>query len=212
VERLGPTDLAAVASFDTHLKLWRDFTSDKEELLSALEHDVLFKERARYLGLGPEPSLVEYLGLEDSWNAASPETALRLIAEALRHVDGSKTLVFFGHGFGELSGSRVEYRSDYGPALQALLEAGVTVFTLDSTDADFHSLEIGLQKVAAETGGFYARTHEFAGAAVDRLEEALEGHYVLEVVHPGGPRGLHEIDVGLVGRSGRVYARRTYFD
>jgi VWFA-related protein len=212
VERMGPTDLVAVASFDTHLKLWRDFTSDRSQLLSALEHDVLFGERARYLGLGPEPSLVAHLGLEDSRRAASPETALRLIAEALKHVDGSKTLVFCGYGFGQLMGSRVEYHWDYEPALRALLEAEVAVFTLDSTDADFHSLEIGLQEMAAETGGFYARTHDFTELAVNRLEEALEGHYVLEVAHPGGPRGRHEIEVDLVGRSGWVYARRAYFD
>jgi hypothetical protein len=93
-----------------------------------------------------------------------------------------------------------------------LLEAGVTVFTLDSADADLHSLEIGLQEIAAETGGFYARTHDFARQAVNRLEEALEGHYVLEVAHPGGPRGRHALEVDLVGRGGRVLARKAYFD
>ncbi len=212
VDGMGLADLVAVASFDTHLKLWRDFTFDRDSLHRALEHDVLHEERPRYLGMGSEPSLVAHLSLEDSRRAASPETALRLLAEALGEVEGSKTLVFFGYGFGQLSGPRVEYHRDYEPARRALLEAGVTVFCLDSADADPHSLEIGLQEIAAETGGFYARTHDFARQAMNRLEEALEGHYVLEVAHPGGPRGRHELDVGLVGRGGRVLARKAYFD
>ena len=144
--------------------------------------------------------------------ACTPETALRLIAEALGEVPGSKTLVFFGHGMGQLSGPGVSFHGDYDLARRALLEASVTVFTLDVTDADHHTLEVGLQQVAAETGGFYARAHNFSGQAVSRLEEALAGHYVLEVVHPSGPSGRHELEVDLVNRSGRVLARKTYFD
>ena len=144
--------------------------------------------------------------------ACTSETALRLIGEALREVPGSKTLVFFGLRMGELRGGSVNFHGDYAVARRALLEAGVTVFTLDVTDADYHTLEVGLQDIAAETGGFYARTHNFSGQAVSRLEEALEGHYVLEVVHPGGPSGRHKIDVDLVDGSGRVLARKAYFD
>lgn len=212
VERLGPADRAAVLSFDTHLKLWRDFTADSQSLRRALEHDVLFETRARYLGPSPEPSIGAHLGLEASRRAATPETALRLIAEALLEIPGTKTLIFLGHGLGQLSGPRVTFHGDYDQARLALLEAGVTVFTLDVTDADRHSLEVGLQEVADDTGGFYARTHVFSRQAMNRLEEALGGHYVLEVAHPGGPSGRHELNVGLVGVGGRVYARTAYFD
>ncbi len=212
IERLGPEDLVAVLSFDTHLKLWCDFTADRQTLLRVLEHDVIFEERARYVEPAPDPSIAYHLGLEASRGAASPETALRLIGEALREVEGSKTLVFLGHGFGQMSGPTVAVHGDYGHARRAMVEAGVTVFSLDVTDADSHNLEVGLQEIAAETGGFYARTHVFTGQAVDRLEQALEGHYVLEIAHPGGPRGRHDLDVDLVGRSGRVLARKAYFD
>ena len=47
---------------------------------------------------------------------------------------------------------------------------------------------------------------------MSRLEAALEGHYVLEVAHSGGPSGRHDIEVDLVDGSGRVLARKTYFD
>jgi VWFA-related protein len=212
VGRLGPEDLVTVLSFDTHLKLWCDFTNDPQTLERVLAHDVLFKERARYVEPAPDPSIAYHLSLEASRRAASPETALRLLGEALGEVEGSKTLVLLGYGFGRLSGSTVAFDGDYDDALRALLEADVTVFSLDVTDADYHSLEVGLQEVAAETGGFYSRTHVFTRQAMSRLEEALEGHYILEVSHPGGPRGRHEIEVDLVDRSGRVYARKAYFD
>ena len=65
----------------------------------------------------------------------------------------------------ELSGPGISFHSDYGIARRALLEADVTVFTLDVTDADHHTLEVGLQDIAAETGGFYARAHNFSGQA-----------------------------------------------
>jgi VWFA-related protein len=212
VERLGPDDRVAVLSFDTHLKLWCDFTNDPQALDRVIAHDVIFQERARYVEPGPDPSLAYHLSLEASRRAASPETALRLIGEALGEVEGSKTLVFLGYGLGQLSGTTVAFHADYDDALRALLEADVTVFSLDITNADYHSLEVGLREVAAETGGFYARTHVFSGQAMERLEQALEGHYILEVAHPGGPRGRHAIDVDLVDRPGRVYARRAYFD
>jgi hypothetical protein len=212
VARLGPDDRVAILSFDTHLKLWCDFTNNPRTLDRVLTHDVIFQERARYVEPAPGPSIAYNLSLAASRRAASPETALRLIGEALGEVEGSKTLVFLGYGLGQLSGPTVAFHGDYDDALRALLEADVTVFSLDITDADRHTLEVGLQEVAAETGGFYARTHVFAGQAMARLEQALEGYYVLEVAHPGGPRGRHELDVDLVDRRGAVYARRSYFD
>lgn len=212
LSRFGPEDRVAILSFDTHLKLWRDFTDDTETLDEALSSDVIFKGRARYIEPGPDPSLAASLGLEDSRRAATPEAALRLIAEALAEIPGSKTLVFMGHGLGGQVGPNVSLHADYGSARRALVEADVTVFTLDVTDADRHTLEVGLQDIAWETGGFYARTHNFSRQAMGRIDEALAGHYVLEVAHPGGAPGRHEIDVGLVEGEGRVLARRAYFD
>ena len=124
ISRFGPEDRVAILSFDTHLKLWRDFTANKDSLDRALESDVIFKERPRYIEPGPDPSLAASLGLEESRHAALPETALKLIGEALGEVPGSKTLVFFGHGMGELSGPGISFHSDYGIARRALLEAG----------------------------------------------------------------------------------------
>lgn len=211
VGRLGPEDRVAVVSFDHHLELWQDFTADPALLRRALEHDVLFEEEARDVPVSPPPSLARHFDVEAGRRATTPEAALRLVGEALRPVAGSKTLVVLGYGFGERGPGEV-LSSDYDPARRALLRAGVAVFTLDVTEADSHTLAAGLQTVARDTGGFYASTKDFAHGAVMRLEEALEGHYVLEIAHPPQGRGYHSIDVRLAGRRGTVLARMGYFD
>jgi hypothetical protein len=129
----------------------------------------------------------------------------------MKELPGSKSLVLFGWGMGRWSpGIGVFLERDYGPARQALIEGRVTVFALDVTNADYHTLEVGLEQVAEDTGGFYAKTHLFPGQALARLERALAGHYVLTFARPPLPRGEHDIDVGLVGRKGTVLARRSY--
>jgi VWFA-related protein len=211
LDGLARGDRAAVVSFDSHLKLRLDFTSDRETLRHVIANVILLGE-ARYISPGPPPSLAEHFDRERARKAASPETALLVLAEALKELPGPKTLVFVGWGMGRFdarSGS-VTLDHDYGPARRTLLEARVTVFCLDVTNADYHSLEVGLQQVAEDTGGFYARTHLFPAQAMKRLAGALVGHYVLTFEKPPLPRGEHAIEVQLVGRKGSVLARSFY--
>ena len=75
-------------------------------------------------------------------------------------------------------------------------------------------LSAGLGKAADDTGGFYASTFRFPTQALERLHRTLSGHYELEVRKPElKTRGLHEIEVDVVGRrDAQVMARRTYLD
>jgi VWFA-related protein len=211
LDGLAPGDRAAVVSFDSHLKLRLDFTTDRETLRHVIGNVIRLGE-ARYISPGPPPSLAEHFDRDRARKAASPETALLVLADALKELPGPKTLVFVGWGMGRFdarSGS-VTLDRDYGPARRTLLDARVTVFCLDVTNADYHSLEVGLQQVAEDTGGFYARTHLFPAQAMRRLEGALSGHYVLTFEKPPLPPGPHRIEVDLVGRSGTVFARSFY--
>jgi hypothetical protein len=92
-----------------------------------------------------------------------------------------------------------------------LQAARASVFCLDVTDADSHTLEAGLEMTAEDTGGFFARTHLVTEQAMERLAGALSGHYVLfvEVLSPSDKQ-WHTIDVELAGRKGTVLARRNY--
>jgi VWFA-related protein len=209
VDGLGDQDRVAVVSFDSHLRLWADFTADKGRLRRVLDRSILFERPI--LNVEPAPSLVEHLDPAAGRRAASPETALLLIGEALKQLPGAKSIVLFGWGMGRWSpGFGVFLDHDYGPARRALVEGRVTVFALDITNADYHTLEVGLEQVAEDTGGFYAKTHLFPGQAMARLEHALSGHYVLTFARPPLTRREHEIDISLVGKKGRVLAKRTY--
>jgi VWFA-related protein len=209
VDGFGSADRVAVVSFDYHLKVWVDFTNDFDEVRRILERGILFRNPGAAEPAGV-PSLVERLSQAKGRKTYSMEKALLAIADALEPLPGAKSLVLVGHGWGRLSGSGLFFDREFGPAVEAFQAGRVTVFTLDTTEADYHTLEAGLQVVAEQTGGFYARTHLFTGQAMERLAGALEGHYVLFVEKPFGQRGYHRIEVELVGRKGTVMAKSGF--
>jgi VWFA-related protein len=209
LDTLQPEDRVAVLSFDSHLRIWTDFTSDRARLAPVLERGVLL-ERPPPVQAGAAPSLVERLDPARGKRANGIERALQLIGDALEPLPGAKSIVLFGHGMGRLTTTGVMMEHDYEPARRALVAARASVFSLDVTDADYHSLEAGLQLVSEATGGFYARTHIFPALVMRRLAGALAGSYVLFVDKPERPGLTHAIDVELVNRKGTVLARSRY--
>jgi VWFA-related protein len=203
-----PHDRLAVLSFDSRLRLWLDFTADMDRVRDVLSKNLLFGGPAA-ANESDVSSFREALEAQRPDRSYSIESSLRLIAEALEPLPGAKTVVLVGHGFGR-AGVMVENR--YDDTREALQRARASVFCLDVTDADYHSLEIGLQTVAADTGGFFERTHLFGRAALGRLAGALAGHYVLIVEKPLLSRGTHRIQVKLRNHDGSVLARNGYVD
>jgi len=210
LESLGPDDRVAVLSFDSHLRIWLDFTNNLDRVRAVLEHGILFEKPPRVEPVLP-PSLMSTLDVVQADRAYSIEEGLALLGRALEPLHGAKSVVVVGYGFGRLSGSQLFFERAYDEARRALQAARAAVFCLDVTDADAHTLEGGLQTTAADTGGFFARTHLFAEQAMRRLAGALSGHYVLfvEVSAPVDRRG-HDISVGLANHKGTVLAKRHY--
>jgi VWFA-related protein len=209
LETLTPNDRVAILSFDSHLKIWTDFTNDRERLGHVLARGLLF-ERPPAVQASSTPSLVKRLDPEKGRRTYGIERALELIGEALEPLPGSKSLVLIGHGFGRFSRSGVSMENEYGPARHALVASRTSVFSLDVTQADYHSLEAGLQLISEQTGGFYARTHIFPDLAMRRLSGALAGYYVLFVETPESRRASHDIQVELTRAKGRVLATSSY--
>jgi hypothetical protein len=135
---------------------------------------------------------------------------LHRIADAVQDLPGSKSIVFIGHGFGRLGWTGVTMEHGYEDARDALMAARASVFSLDVTNADYHSLDAGLQLVSRETGGFFARTHLFTGQAMNRLTSVLAGYYVLFLEQPTVGPGVHDVRVRLTRRQGTVLARDSY--
>jgi hypothetical protein len=113
---------------------------------------------------------------------------------------------------GGVTGPNLTERRDFGNALRALAAARTNIFTLDVTDADYHTLEAHLQTMSELTGGTYQKTHIFPSLAMDRVRRAISGRYVLVFKKPDGPRGQHTIEVRLADRKGEINARRYYDD
>jgi VWFA-related protein len=216
VDRLGPADRAAVVVFDSRLRVWQDFTADRVRLSNVLGRGVLFEPPSEETAAGI--SLVSSLDPGAAERAGSMEEALLVVARALRPIEGAKSLVIFGHGFGRFvasagspTGPAVLGR-DYDEARTALIAARVTVFAMDITDAETHTLETGLMAAAEDTGGFYAKVNTQQSAAMDRLEGALDGYYLLAVENPAVRAGRHEIRVKTTISTASVSARRYYID
>ncbi len=198
---LNPSDRVAVLSFDSHLNIWQDFTGDFARVRTALGR--VMRERAPPLEPAAGPSLAAQLDPMQAYAASTIEQALLRLGEALAPLPGAKSVVLIGYGFGRMGLGGTYMENGYEEAAHALQRARATFFCLDVTDADYHSLEAGLQNVASDTGGVYARTHEFSQRALNYVVQALAGHYVLLVEKPAIEEGPQPLTVRLSGRAGR---------
>ena len=207
-------DRVAVFSFDSHLKFHLDFTGDKQKIRDAMEH-ALYTDEPLPPRTVPMPSLAGRINREEMRKAYSSEAALIIIANALRSIPGPKSLILFGWGLGRwVPGVGVFMEPKYAGARYALERARVSVFSIDFTRADAHTLSAGLGKAADDTGGFYASTFRFPHLALERLQRTLSGHYELEVRKPEtNVKGAHSIEVTVPKRrTANVMSRTSYVD
>jgi VWFA-related protein len=213
LESLEPEDRVAVVSFDSHLKFRLDFSDDHEAIQKAMRESLSIDDPPRP-PMVPMPSLARALDDASLRRAVDADRALFLLGNALLPIPGPKSLILFGWGLGKLSGGRVVMEKRYAIAQRALEASRTSVFSIDITQADWHSLSAGLAKAADDTGGFYADTFHFPQLAIERLQRALEGHYELEVRRPDTKvKGIHGIDVEVPShRSAMVMSRRTFID
>lgn len=207
LDTLSPEDRVAVFSFDSHLKFRLDFSSDRDAIRDALRQTI-FIDRPPPPPVVPSPSLASRLDRDAMRRAAQSEQGILLIANALRSIPGPKTILLLGWGLGQLSpGGGVAMKRDWPAARAALDAARVSLFALDTTDADYHDLEVGLIAAAEQTGGFYAKTHVFPQGVIDRLQRTLSGHYELTLRATGElPPGTKNLSVRVKRRGATVLA------
>lgn len=217
LDRLEREDRVAVISFDSHLRLWQDFTNDHEKIRRAVRDSIQITEPPEP-ELVPNPALFTRIDRKAARDAATSERGLVLVGNALNPIPGWKSLVLFGWGLGVYSNRKVVMIPDYARARNALEAARTSVFALDISDADYHSLEVGLSKAAKDTGGFYQKTHIFPRFAMEKLMKTISGRYEIVVKKPAGlDRGTHAVSVTLVegrpgAKGGTILARKTFKD
>lgn len=209
VEMLQPDDRVAILSFDSHLKLRLDFTSDRQKLEKVFPTVLLIDEPAPDES-DESPSLGELLDEEEMRNTATSEKALILVARALGQISGPKTMVLFGWGLGETQGGHITPLMKRGAAEFAA--ARVTIYALNFGLGG--QLSRGLIQMAGDTGGFYHAVGDDS-RVIDKFAEGmrvdLQGHYEIEVRNPapGVPGTLHNIEVNVTRRGAIVRAKKT---
>ena len=206
IESLQPDDRVAVFSFDSHLKFRLDFTSDKEVVANTIYRSLRIDEPPPP-PIVHSPALAARLDRDAMKRVASSEAALLLIGNALIPIQGPKNLLLLGWGLGERTPMGVAMRREWTAARRALDAARVTLFAFDTSVADYHDLEIGLQTAAKQTGGFYAKTHIFPEIGLERLERTLTARYELELRVPASLKpGTHDLDIRVKRRGATVLA------
>lgn len=205
--RLRPDDRVSVIVHDHSLKIYTDFTADRELLSRELDRTIV-QQGVSVARAADYPSLVNLIDPAEAGDAAHVEDGLLLIARALRKLPGTKTLIFLGWSMNRWDGAT----DTLGQATGYLLDGRTTMISMDVTDAEYHSLEGPLIQAAQETGGFYVKTHVLSHGAMGRVESALAGHYELSFARPALESGRHPIKVRLRARRGSVYHRQYYYD
>jgi len=218
VEMLQPNDRVALLSFDSHLKLRLDFTTDRAQLERMFPTVLAIDQPPPPQPVEP-PSLAALLDPKEMLYAPTSERALILIARALRQVEGPKHLLLLGWGMGDrMPGGAPVQTPDTLRAAGELAAARVTVcafnFGLNG------QLSVGLMKVAADTGGFYSGSpaaSPLSGMEIrflPRLEAFLYGHYEIEIRSPVAAVAgkLHRLDVRVKKKGLTVIAKRAFVD
>jgi hypothetical protein len=203
---LDQEDWVAVVSFDSHLKLWLDFTRDRTAAGEATDRAVRFGALPP-IQRGRHRSLAYTFPSKEAQEAATPEDALRLTARSLIDIPGEKVIVYLGWGLGRYGSSGFRLTRDYNRALATLDKANASVFVLDVTDADYHTLELGIRQIAQDTGGTYAKTDKFARREVLRLAETISGYYLLTLDESRLPNEVGKLELRLTNGGGRVILR-----
>ena len=204
---LPPEDRVAVVSFDSHLKLRQDFSRDRAATHAAIDEGMIYNVQAEVPAEGGV-SLARGLDFQAARDAASAERALELTAQALAPLPGEKMMIFLGYGLGRFGGGAVHMTQAYHRAVRTLGAARIPVFALDTTSADEHCLEVGLEAVATATGGLYLKTFRLPNLATSVLAQTMSGYYVL-TLDPGGLSGAtgQRVTIELKGKHGDVLAR-----
>ena len=87
-----------------------DFTSDKQAVRAAMRDAVLINEPPPP-PIVPNPSLASKLDAKEMKRAVNSEAALLILGNALRNIEGPKSLLLMGWGLGERrGGSRLAHR------------------------------------------------------------------------------------------------------
>ncbi len=227
-DELQPNDQVAVFAYQARLKVYLDFTRDRDEILAAVDAASRGRRDLERWATrsAPEfdrnsPSLFVNLpvGKELARRSRKLQEALELVGEAAAGIAGRKNLIMFSLGFGEI-GRFGSYTPDprYYPRMREALNAGnVAVYTIDTMGSRRRSiasasLNDSLSLISNETGGHYYANFTNVLSPMRRVAEENRGYYLVSFrsEYEAGTEGYRNIKVKV--RDGKYKVRsRTGF-
>jgi len=215
---LLPEDRVAVVGFDARLKVYTDFTNDKEAILRGLDEAMTFGPGLVDAGHTEGPSILA--GIEKTTlikNTGRIYSAIQTLAKAVEPIEARKVLVLFSPGVEDPDRGDARFvRYDqvrYEPMVHALNEANVSVYPVNLLQRAFYApSEDMLTRVAFETGGDYFRAVPTYDIPLRKIENENNGYYMLTYYSkkPAGEHGYQPIVVKLKNPQFRIKAREGY--
>lgn len=217
------TDLVAVVGHDMRLKVYTDFTNDKQQIERALEDARRFGNGITKAPAGTGPSILRAIDTRRMVNrTGTVYQALDLLADAVRPIRARKNLVLFSPGVVDRDetvtrdGSMLLTRSRYlDPAIESLNAANVSVYGVQlqrNAAATANVIHQRLSEISDSTGGRYFQFNTNFTNAVNQVEETNAGYYLLtyRTQHPRGKSGFQKVDVSTRNPEFHVVARGGY--
>lgn len=217
---LLPEDKVAVAGFDSRLKMFADFTSDKKVLRKALMDASSFSNGIRKTPAYASDEL-SIMNRMDSrkmiYRTGRIYDAIVLLADSLPDVAARTVMVLFTPGIGDVSDTNPNFLDNqetwYEPMRHALNRKNVSVYTVNLLrDTGLYLQEQTLSRLAAETGGEYYRGFVGFETPLREIENVNNGYYMISYYtdKPKSGSGYQKIDVTLRNPEFRVKAREGY--
>jgi len=222
-EEMLPSDWVAVVGYGSDLRLYQDFTQDRDALSQAFKEaavgrkpssDVSLRRRSPgSFELGIMKRLPE--GRELKERTQNVYDALSVVAEACGYVVGRKNLLMFTIGFGEETRfGEAEPDPELYPRLEtALNDHNVAVYPIDLSPAGRGTRQTDfLTRLAEDTGGAY---HEDFYGFIHPLRDIGGDNYAYYVLsyqsaHPAGEIGYQKIEVKARDENIQVRTRKGY--
>jgi VWFA-related protein len=218
---MKPNDLVAIAGHDVRLKVYSDFTSDKKQLLRALDDAIAFGRGVLDAPAGTTaPSILAHVNKARMMNhTGSTYEALETLADAVKPIKARKDLVLFSAGIltpdqTVSKGIAVNKSRFYDRAVYALNSADVSVYPANIVDVPnispaFHQ---ALEALAMDTNGQYFRFNPTFTGALRRVEEMTNGYYLITYTtqKPKGETGFQKVQVTVKNPEFKVRAREGY--
>lgn len=218
---MKPGDRVAVAGHDVRLKLYTDFTSDRNRIKAALDEVARFGRGITTAAGAPPGSILSAIDMSRMIDqTGNVYEALETLADALRPIRGRKNLILFSAGIFEpgevIRGDLVVSESTYyRPMIRALNQANVSVFAVSlwSQPAVSPLVHQTLSRIASETNGEYFQFAVSYGPLLKRIEQINSGYYLISYRsrHRRGTSGWQKVELDVRNQPQlRVKAREGY--